>query len=174
MRSLARSNAWNDASHELAMARLTQACCKARLSRATLWASQLEKFTANVAAKSAKVTEKDMGLCKVATVRPPVDFEGTSFQFLLLKGNAVKAGGDGAKLVVACVLAAFRGTLVKTKSGSTVRAGKPCPGALPVLNTRILRCIQAASVENEPEVFYVKASSPPLILDPANCVLHCR
>ena len=164
-------NQWNKAEHELSLARLVQNCSKTRLARATLWSNITDKLCSSVASHNAKASAEDSGLRPPSAFRPPVDMKVFSFQVLLIKGAALKAGGQSKKVLVCCVLAAFRGSLMKTKSGnSTVRAGKPSPAALPAGSTRVLHACELLPGD-EPGRFSTSAAAPPLVFDPTNCVL---
>ena len=166
-------NSWNKAERELSLARLAQASCKVRLARATLWANTVEKLCKQVEVHNSKANDTDRGLYAPEFFRPPLDMVDRSFQILLLKSSAVKAGSSDSKLVIGCTLAAFRGSVVKTKSGETVRAGKPATAYLPASSTRVLHvsALQRSEQPDMPNVFWTAACCPPLVLDPTNCVL---
>ena len=170
-RQKAPEGEWNRAEHELAMARLAQDSSKTRVARATLWAASAASLCQQVLARNRQASEQDRGLFPVELYRPPVSMKDASFQIVLIKGAAAKAGAGDRKVVPCCVMAAFRGCAVRTKSAETViRTGKPSSG---FLQSSCARMIHASELvfDTNTQQYWTSSSSEPILFDPAGCVL---
>ena len=168
-----QANEWNRAEHEISLARQNASSSKVRIARSTMWANSVNKLCSHVASHNVKASAVDRGLWPADTFRPPVSLDKkTTFQVLLLKGSSTAAGCKDRKVLPCCVLAAFRGSVVKTKTGNTVRTGKPCSTSLPAGSCRMLHASELVSCEGEgPSIFFTSTACQPIMLDPTGCVL---
>ena len=191
----------NQNQHDVAMSRLVLNLCKTKL-RAAAWQSSQEKLCRMVTSKnkaasrprhaeggevrstlrplSAHGTIYDMFIsivfyiflsCSAVETQPAVE-EKECWQVLAIKGDACYP--DAPKIVVAAIVTAFRGSMVKRSDGTTaVRAGRPAMGPLPAASARMLHVCKMLPIDGGqgPHWFSTSCASRPLVLDPANMVL---